>query len=172
MENSRSLEAGLAAEGRLDRVEAVLARSRTLEREFVERMGDREMLQLTGRFKVHDVAVPSPTARLRRRQEREDLEEELARLEAELATKAKNKADHLSLVVSPPSQPSTGRPRKIGGGAYARRATTATNHVRAMSETRSEVLFVDRNGGYTTFGEQGNWTADGTFIQPERTGRK
>eukprot|EP00615_Pteridomonas_danica_P014589 CAMPEP_0114409938 /NCGR_PEP_ID=MMETSP0102-20121206/23726_1 /TAXON_ID=38822 ORGANISM="Pteridomonas danica, Strain PT" /NCGR_SAMPLE_ID=MMETSP0102 /ASSEMBLY_ACC=CAM_ASM_000212 /LENGTH=103 /DNA_ID=CAMNT_0001577473 /DNA_START=97 /DNA_END=408 /DNA_ORIENTATION=- len=37
------------------------------------------------------------------------------------------------------------------GSAFARKSNDATAHFRSMTGTKSEQLYVNRNGGYTTF---------------------
>lgn len=155
-ENSAALEASLASEGRLAAAEALLAKDQTFERDFATKpKRQSEMLQLTSRFgaKGDPLKVPTATARLRRRDERAVLADELARLEAELRDARQAKEKHL-WAVSDPAGAASPSSRKVGGGLYARRATTATAHYHAMANSRSQNLILDRAGGYTTFGEQ------------------
>lgn len=150
-DNSEALVSTLAAEGRLPAVEALLAKDRAFERDFVTKpKRQSEMLQLTSRFSVKGDAqkVPTATVRERQRSERARLEEELARLDVELREKRRAKGS-----VSPGSSVAQPSARQEGGGLYARRATTATAHYVAMHNSRSHNLILDRAGGYTTFGE-------------------
>jgi hypothetical protein len=103
-ENSAALEAALAAEGRLFAAEALLAKDRTFERDFVAKpKRESEMLQLTSRFgaKGDPLRVPTATARLRRRDDRAALEAELARLEVELRAERQAKGQHLWALSDP-----------------------------------------------------------------------
>lgn len=140
-ENSTAYMMNLEKEGRLDKVEELISKVAQNESNFLQK-SDFIVLSNRGKSPI----VPSRTARDRKHAERARLEAELEILEA--AIKAEKEAKTIMLTEASSA-------RRKGTNTFARKSNDATAHFRKMTITKSEKLYLNRFGGYTTFGDQG-----------------